>query len=106
MNRDITAGSRRPAWRRRPRGFSDDLAFLSERPDLAAQLAQLLALVAGQALGAATNRRSARQAAAAAERCLTVAVNAAVNALTTAGSNCVPAQRWSSSSASRTDRAS
>jgi hypothetical protein len=35
------------------RRFSEDLAFLGERAHLAAQPAQLLALVAGQALGLA-----------------------------------------------------
>ena len=43
MNRKIIAGSRCP-WRR-GRGFSEDLALLGERADLAPQPAQLLTLV-------------------------------------------------------------
>jgi hypothetical protein len=51
MNRKITAGSRCP-WRRRPR-FFQDLALFDEDPVLAAQPAQLLALIAAQALATA-----------------------------------------------------
>src|SRR5688572_30774953 len=51
MNRKILTGSRFP-WRRRPPLFQD-LALLGNRPQLAPQPAQLLALIRAQALGLA-----------------------------------------------------
>jgi hypothetical protein len=51
MNPNTVTGSRRP-WRRRPPLFQD-LALLGEDAVLAAQPAQLVALVAAQALTAA-----------------------------------------------------
>jgi hypothetical protein len=52
MNRKITAGSRFPG--EEGRGFFQDLALLLEPAHVAAQPAQLLALLAGQAVTALT----------------------------------------------------